>query len=326
MAVTSKRSLIYFQFAAKVKNVPHECTKYISSYLIGTNRYLDETLQQVVFFKQEDDMDPKAWRRYVNKDMMLLTTDSVQQTMVGIVGPLKYALFSDGVRQPLIYYTDENENTQEIMVDKAVCVEGLSSEAVMAMYSVMQDSVLYTPQSFQRHFQDPNLLRYAALLAGFTDRGDLFLRGVRPDHVEPYCLQHFVMLGKLSRNDNHNMYYRKEDEGLFRDLIQFSVSTKNVQLMHRLDQQLDIHEFEESFGVYFIVAMVLFDGYNKPLDRFKLRNEKILFLVLNELLRRELSPHYLMKYACMVNLNVQSEAFRAIFHETVEMTPKRQRI
>ena len=326
MAVTSKRSLFYFHFAAKVRNVPYEVARYVSGYLVGTNAYLHHTLQQVVFFKQEDDMDPKAWRQHVNKASMLLSTDRVYETMVGMVAPLKYALFSDGVRQPLFYYTDELQNVQEIKVHEAVCVERLPPEAVHAMYSVMQDSALYTAESFQLHFGDPTVLRYAALVAGFTDRDLLFFYAVPPHLVKPYCLKHLVLLGKLLKNDVRSCLplWAHQDEGLLRDLVQFFVCTKNVKLLHTLEQWISFHEFDVVFSTYMVVSMVLFDGYNKPLNPWNIKDEKFLFIVLNELLRTGVPHPYLMKYACMLNLNVQSEAFRAVFHETIQTAQKKQ--
>jgi len=281
---------------------------------------------------QDDEMDPKAWRRHVNKRAMLLETEGSQESLLGMVAPLKYARYSDGTREAMFYYTDENYLEQEVRVDGAVCVEGLPHEVVRVMHSVLHPSTRVTPYSFYTFYSDPETLPYAAMVAGFAGIELDFLRCVQAETVAAYCLQNFAILGMLNRQNTRfgapscvPEWVLDHGDKQVLELVRLFAKTRNFAMLQKMERWGVLSELHRSAALKVAVTMVLLEGYAKPFLRSGIANmddEEFKFVVLNELVRRKVEPRYLDKYACMIGLHVQSEGFRAVFDETVRTAAK----
>jgi hypothetical protein len=101
------------------------------------------------------------------------------------------------------------------------------------------------------------------------------------------------------------------------EVLRYLLQFKEYALVQKFEGMLNFDFTSEGFAEQFLVSLVLFQGYKKVLNPKTLAKQDLLFRVLVRLLALGTPSQQVMKYECMVNLNVRTPDFRDAFNAAV---------
>lgn len=314
MEPTSKEAYWTFVLLARRRLLPHDCVMHVFQWLTGSKAYIRDVFKTIHLFSQM--RYTPAMYHHVGRNAMLLEVDWAEHGAPylhyrGTVGPLT-------VYQ--LYGRARYHKIAGITVAEAIFVDALSQAAVQAIHNVLHLSTMMTKESFETFFPDPSVLPYAAFVSGVTWYTNHFLMTLPEELVERYQLQHFVLLGILSQNGHGMPSLLELNEALLLDVLRIVVSLQDYDLLAHFELRLNYERVSATFVEQLILAMVHMEGYKRSLTAPVLAKEGILFAVLRALLDQRVRHKLIMKFECMVNLNVRSRAFRDTFTSTVMAT------
>ena len=340
MAVTTRESFMCFMlWATKRSRFPEVCMRNILSWTVGPNAYITSMMENIKLVsdlkdRKEDANDKFAflldgWRMFYDETRQALRKSErlSDYVYIGGIAPLSgvYDFTDDGSDTAYIKFFYMRllgfGDPYEAWVGEALLIDGWPTAAIQTVCAVVQQGSMWTQESFDATFQDPELLPYAAFVAGYLNKWKLFFRWVRSVWAYGYCLHSFALLGILSSME-HRSDVVIPDEFLPHviPLVKYLGLTSKYKLIV-LAERLLVRSIPGSnpwIFIHLIVTMVHCEGYNFSLSPPMLRDEDFLLVVLKRLIRKETSYRLLMKYECMVNLNVRSREFKTEFAELVQ--------
>lgn len=314
MEPSSKEAYWAFILLARRRALPYECILHVFQWLIGANAFIRDVFKSIELFTQVR-YTPGMYH-HIGRNAMLLEVDIVEHCAPylhyrGTVAPL--SVFQ-------LYGTPRYHKIAGVIIAEAIFVDTLPQAVVQAMHNVLHQATMLTRESFATFFPDPAVLPYAAFVAGATWYTNHFITSVPDALVERYKLHHFVLLGVLSQNSHSMPYMFETDEALLLDMLRIVVSLKDYELLAHFEQRLNFERASAAFVEQLVLAMVHMENYKRSLTPLILAKEEILISVLHALLSQKVRLTFIMKFECMVNLNVRSRAFRETFISTVMAT------
>jgi hypothetical protein len=302
--------------------VPDVCTTLVAEYLAGINGHLHQVVSKVCFFSWSS--RPSAWKSFANKMALLLNT--TKRWHVGTLAPLHSYRYADGTREMQMVFRDYTGLEQRVFVEEAVVVEGFPEDVLEVMATVVQPSVMTNLKTFMVHFRNKEaLLPYAAVVAGFSLLDARFQHVTPPDWMDAYCLRHFLILGRIQivypQDRFPSWVYRHEPTLL--DVLRYLALTRNFGLLQKFEGMLDFDETSHAFAEETLVTLVRLRGYKKVLSPSTLGKQDLLYRALVRLLDLGATQEQVMKYECMVNLNVRTPDFRDAFNVAVRERAQR---
>ena len=314
MEPTSKETYWAFVLIARRRSLPHDCVLHVFKWLVGTKAFIRHVFQSIELFTQV--RYTLGMYHHVGRNAMLLGVDMVEHGApyvhyLGTVAPLSvFQLYG----RPRFY------KIAGVIISEAVFVDALPQAAVQAMHNVLHQSTMLTKESFANFFPDHSVLPYAAFVAGMTWYTNHFIACLPDELVERYKLHHFVLLGIISQNSHSMPYMLETNDALLLDVLRIVVSLQNYDLLAYFELRLNYERVSADFVEQLVLAMVHMEGYKRSLTALVIAKEEILFSVLRALLAQKVRLKLIMKFECMVNLNVRSRAFRETFTSTVMAT------
>jgi hypothetical protein len=303
-----KDSFYTFLMVSKCNRIPVECVRHLFQYLVGVQAYMRMIIP---CFRQLSHLQPSELSDCIGKQAIAIDCDLTDKKTE--------PCYFNGMIGSLQRYSPTQYSLSYFPVHEALFIENLDDDVVKIIQNVLQPSTMLTPESFAFYYKDPSLLPYAAFVSGLQSNFFFYFK-LRAPEVLKSSLYHFVLLGMLSANSSSLVDGRfGRDDELLLDVLRFIVSTRNKELLYRMEVKTDYLGANKIFIQELILNMIYMEGYNRPLHPKTLRNENVLLIVLHRLLREgKATKELVSKYECMVNLNVKSEAFRFDFHSMLK--------
>ena len=338
MAVTTRETFMCFTlWATKRSRFPEVCLRNILSWLVGPNAYISSIMENIKLVsdlkdRKEDAKDKFAflldgWRLFYDETRPAFRKSKrlSDHVYIGSIAPLTSMFGYDDADTNYVNFFSMRllgfGEPYEAWVGEAILIEGWPTGLVQIVCAVVEQGSMCTQEAFDSYFHDPALLPYAAFVAGYLNKWKLFIRWVRSSWTYGYCLHAFVLLGILSSME-HRSDVVIPDEFLPHviPLVQYLGFNSKYNLIHLAEKLLVSSTADKNPWIYIhlVVTMVHCDGYKFSLSRPMLRDEAFLLVVLKRLIRKETSYRLLMKYECMVNLNMRSREFKTEFAELVQ--------
>jgi hypothetical protein len=316
--VTSKESLYFFLVAAKRRNLPDECAKLVISYTEGINGYLGRISEKFLFYTVDHDYE--HFQHLLGKDIMLTRTREHEygEWMMGMIAPLKYSETAQALVLECMVPT--GHSADEIEIEEGIFVTNFEPHVVRAIYNILQPSSTLTQPTFDLLFEDSAVVPYISVVIGFIDYSNRFLNLLPSQQKRDTFAEHLIVLGMLCREQYISGFedWVNHNDKLLHEVTDFLVYNKKIRMLQKLEDRLDMNETSEGFKEYLVLSMVLCDGFNKTVKKETVENDELVMRILKRLLAKRVHPKYIMKFECIINLNVRTKEFRVVYDKTIQ--------